>query len=71
MIILKLTIILCILSLMVVGGVYTYRYLNNKLTSTNSAAGMICYSLALFLAIAGIYSGGLVIITKLYGYLTG
>lgn len=59
-----------IFSLMMVGGLYIYRFLNNKLASSNSWAGIIGYSILLFAAIAGIYAGGFIIMGLIFEYLT-
>ncbi|MGE9312810.1 hypothetical protein ACLOAU_14265 [Niabella sp. CJ426] len=67
---LKLTLILCVIPIMLIGGIYTYRFLNNKLTSSSSTFGLIFYALALFCAMAAIYGGGLTAIALLYDYLS-
>lgn len=67
---LKLTIILCVIALMIIGGIYTYRFLNNKLISSSSTFGLIFYAISLLLAMAGIYGGGLTTIALLYDYLS-
>ncbi len=38
---LKLTLILCVIPIMLIGGIYTYRFLNNKLTSSSSTFGLV------------------------------
>lgn len=68
---LKLVIILCILSLMIIGGIYTYRFLDNKLRSSNTLAGIIFYSISLCAAIGSIYAGGLFAMAWLYDYIAG
>ena len=66
---LQFIITICIFSLMMIGGIYTYKYLNNKLTSSNSWFGIIFYSIALFAALAVIYSGGFILMGLLYDYI--
>jgi len=58
-----------IFALMLIGGLYTYKYLNNKLTSSNTWAGIIFYSLALFATLAAIYGGGFLLMGVIYEYL--
>lgn len=67
---LKLTLILCIIPIMFLAGIYTYRFLNNRLVSASSTVGLILYALALFFAMAAIYGGGLTAIALLYDYLS-
>lgn len=66
---LQFIITICIFALMVVSGLYTYRYLNNKLTSSNSWAGIIFYAIALFAALAAISSGGFLLMGLIFEYL--
>lgn len=68
-VILKFIVTICTLSGMLFGGVYTYKYLNNKLTSSNSIFGIFVYAMALFIALAGIYAGGLFMMAKIYHYI--
>ena len=66
---LQFLITICIFSLMLIGGLYTYKYLNNKITSCNTWGGIILYAIFLFAALAGIYCGGFVIMGLIYQYL--
>ncbi len=59
-----------IFALMLIGGFYTYKYLNNKLTSSNTWGGIIGYSIALLAALATIYGGGFLLMGLIYKYLT-
>lgn len=66
---LQFIITICIFLLMLIGGIYTYKFLNNKLTSSNSWAGIILYSIALLAALALIYAGGFLLMGLIYEYL--
>ncbi|WP_346239027.1 hypothetical protein ABDK00_009855 [Niabella insulamsoli] len=67
---LKIVIILCVFAIMVIGSIYTYRYLNDKLMSSRSSFGLIFFALLLFVTMAGIYFAGLFSIVWLYNYLS-
>ena len=67
---LKIVIILCVFAIMILGSIYTYRYLNNKLMSSSSSAGLIFFALLLFIAMGSIYAGGLFVMIWLLDYLT-
>lgn len=66
---LKFVISIAIVSLIFLGGVATYRYLNNKLTSADSWFAIIGYAVLLFLALAGIYCAGFILMGLMYVYI--
>lgn len=68
---LKFLISIAIVSLMSLAGVYTYRFLNHKLTSAHTWAAIIGYALLLLVALAAIYAMTFVFIGLLYTYMAG
>ncbi|MFT4094877.1 MAG: hypothetical protein QM640_14690 [Niabella sp.] len=66
---LKFVIILGVLALMVIGSIYTYRFLNNKLQSSSGTIGLLLYALSLFITIGSIYAGGIFAMAWIYHYL--
>lgn len=66
---LKIFITISIFCLMVFGGFYTYKFLNNKLISGNSWWEIIVYAVLLFVALGTIYVFGLLLMGWVYNYI--
>ncbi|MFV0607264.1 MAG: hypothetical protein ACK5NK_15645 [Niabella sp.] len=58
-----------IFSLMLLGGWYIYKFVNNKLTSSNSAIAIFLYAILLFALLATVYVLGFVLIGLMYDYI--
>lgn len=66
---LPIIITICVFTLMLISGLYTYRFLNNKLTSSNSWAAIIFYAIALAASLAAIFYLGFLLMGLIYNYL--
>ena len=55
---------------MLVGGYYSYIFLNRKIRESNGVPDLIGYSILLFLALGILYFGGLYAMAKVYNFLS-
>lgn len=70
-IVLPFLITIAIGAFMGLGGYYVYRFMNNKITSSQRGWELFFYSVLLFIALGIIYLGGLFIMAYIFFSLTG
>ena len=67
----KFLITIAIGAFMLIGGYYTYIFLNRKIRDSDGWLELLGYSVLLFAAIGIIYFGGLFAMAKVYSFLSG
>ncbi|HEX7754128.1 MAG TPA: hypothetical protein VF421_02190 [Niabella sp.] len=64
----QLLITLSVVPVTAVTGIYIYRYLNNKLLNAHTWMRILSMGMLLFISIAALFSGGLLLMAWLYDY---
>ena len=64
----QLLITLSVVPVTAVTGIYVYRYLNNKLLNAHTWMRILSMGMLLFISIAALFSGGLLLMAWLYDY---
>ena len=64
----QLLITLSVVPVTAVTGIYVYRYLNNKLLNAHTWMRILSMGMLLFISIATLFSGGLLLMAWLYDY---
>lgn len=64
----QLLITLSVVPVTAVTGIYVYRYLNNKLLNAHTWLRILSMGMLLFISIAALFSGGLLLMAWLYDY---